>query len=252
MIPVGSLKLNQCPELIDFKNEWLAPLNHPNLLGVSSFRYPKNIFGGNRTVIVAYNTQLFIKPKPVITLEIRKRTARLNELSRKLGKRISGETKGGKHPTIESVSKQVKEILKGQYVKDVVAFQVIEKNGYPELNYQLDHDVLQKIFKELLVKTILFMDNHSWTDEEIILACRGQSGIENCFKTMKNPHFVSWSPMYPWTETSIRIHAYSCFIALIFVPITRRELHKNGVDLTIPALMHELQSINEVAFILRR
>jgi transposase len=245
---VGSLKMSQCPEIIDFKNEWLTPLKHPNLSGVSSFRYPKNIFGGDRTVIVAYNAQLFLSQSQSLLSEIRKRTGHLNELSRKLGKRISGETKGGKNPTIECVSKQAKEILKGQYVKDVVKFQVIEKNGYPELNYQLDHDALQKIFNERLGKTILFTDNHSWTDEEIILAYRGQAGIENCFKTMKNPHFVSWSPMYHWTENSVRVHAFYCVIALILVSLIQRELHKNGVDLTIPALMHELQSIKEVAF----
>lgn len=245
---VGSLKLSQCPEIVDFKNQWLTPLNHPNLSGASSFRYPKNIFGDDRTVVIVYNEQLFLSQCQSLLLEIRKRTGQLNDLSRKLSKRITGETKGGKNPTIDSISSQAKEILKGQYLKEVVQFQVTEKNGCPELTYRLDHDALQKIFNERFGKTILFTDNHSWTDAEIILAYRGQADIENCFKTMKNPHFVSWSPMYHWTENSIRVHAFYCVIALILVSLIQRELHKNGVDLSIPVLIEELQSIKEIAY----
>jgi transposase len=95
----------------------------------------------------------------------------------------------------------------------VVQIQVFEADGYPELSYQVNDDALQKILDEGLGKTILFTDNHTWTNEEIILAYRGQAGIENCFVTMKNPHFISWSPMFHWTDHNVRVHAFYCVIA---------------------------------------
>jgi transposase len=244
---VGSLKLNQCPEITEIKSDWFKPLNHPNLYGVRAFRYPRKMFGDDRTVIITYNEQLFLSQSQSLLLEIRKRTQNLNELGRNLSKRRSGNTKRGQKPTIESVRKQAKDILKGQYVKDVVRIQVSETDGYPELDYKVDRDALQKILDERLGKTILFTDNHAWTDEEIILAYRGQAGIENCFKTMKNPHFVSWAPMFHWTDHNVRVHALYCVLALILVSLIQRELHRSGIDLTIPALLTELQSIKEVA-----
>jgi hypothetical protein len=27
---------------------------------------------------------------------------------------------------------------------------------------------------------------------------------------MKNPHFLGWSPMFHWTDSKIRVHAFYC------------------------------------------
>src|SRR5256885_16831999 len=32
---------------------------------------------------------------------------------------------------------------------------------------------------------------------------------------MKDPHFLSWEPMFHWTDSKIRIHAFYCVLALI-------------------------------------
>ena len=60
-----------------------------------------------------------------------------------------------------------------------------------------------------LGKTILFTDNDDWTNEEIVLGYRAQYHIESAFRDMKNPHFLGWSPMFHWTDSKIRVHAFS-------------------------------------------
>ncbi len=244
---VGSLKLNQCPEISDLKKEWLTPLNHPRLYGVSAFRYPRKMFGGDRTVVVTHNEQLFLAQTQSLLKEIRKRTQGLNKLGQNLQRRRAGEIKGGRKPTVITVKKQVADILKGQYVKEIVQVKVIEKGGFPELTYQVDQETLNRIFSEKLGKTILFTDNHDWSTEEIVLAYRGQAGIEDCFKTMKNPHFVSWGPMFHWTDHNVRVHAFYCVIALTLVSLLQRELHNSGMALSINSMMEELSKIREVA-----
>lgn len=244
---VGSLKLNQCPEIVDLQKEWFIPLRHPRLYGVSAFRYPRKMYGGNRTVVVTHNEQLFLAQSQSLLKEIRKRTQNLNKLGKRLSQRRAGQIKGGRPPTVASVEKQAVDILKGQYVKEIVQVNVIEKDGLPELNYHVDQEILNRIFSEKLGKTILFTDNHEWSTEEIVLAYRGQAGVEDCFKTMKNPHFVSWGPMFHWTDHNIRVHAFYCVIALTIVSLLQRELHNSGIDLSIISMLEELSKIREVA-----
>ncbi len=244
---VGSLKLNQCPELVAAPHEWYQPLQHPRLYGVRAYRTTQEVFGQRRTVVITYNEQLFLTQTQSLLKEIRKRTRNLNELGQRLSKRRLGEIKGGIKPTDASVRKQVEALLKGQYVKDVVRTHVSDRDGFPDLCYQVDQDALQRIFQELFGKTVLFTDNHSWSNEQIVLAYRGQAGIEKCFETMKNPHFVSWSPMFHWTDDKVRVHAFYCVLALMLVSLLQRELHHADINLSIPAMLEELNAIREVA-----
>jgi transposase len=244
---VGSLKLNQCPDLVATPLDWYQPLTHPRLYGVRAFRSTREVFGRNRTVLITYNEQLFLTQSQSLLNEIRKRTRHLNGLGRRLSKRRSGEIKGGHKPTVASVRKQAETLLKGQHVKDVVRVEVTEQDGIPELTYQVDQNALQRIFEERFGKTILFTDNHAWSNEEIVLAYRGQAGIEDCFKTMKNPEFVSWSPLFHWTNDKVRVHAFYCVVALMLVSLLQRHLHRAGIDLSIPAMIEKLNGIQEVA-----
>jgi transposase len=246
---VGSLKLNQCPELLTVPVDQFEPLLHPRLSGVRVLRAEKLVFGKLRTVVVAYNEQLYLAQASSLHLEIRKRTRNLENLSRSLGKWRDGVRRGGRKPTVETTRKKIAELLKGQYVKDVVSFEVKEVDGIPAFSYRVDQKALHRITIEKLGKTVLFTDNEHWSSEEIVLAYRGQAGVESAFRTMKNPHFVSWSPMFHWTDDKIRVHAFYCVLALMLTSLLRRELHLAGIDISIPEMLKELGSIREVAFL---
>lgn len=73
--------------------------------------------------------------------------------------------------------------------------------------------------------------------------------IEDAFQRMKDPHFLSWSPVFHWTDQKIRVHAFYCVLALTLTALLRRELHQKGIDLSIPALGDTLSGIQEVAVI---
>lgn len=244
---VGSLKLNQCPELLAVSLEEYEPLHHPRLYGVSAYRVAREVFGQPRTVLITYNEQLFLTQSQSLLNEIRKRTRHLNEIGRQLSRRQAGEIKRGKKPTVASVRKRAEALLKGQYVKDVVHIEVTERDGIPDLTYRVDQEALQRVCQERFGKTILFTDNDRWLNEQIVLAYRGQAGIESCFQTMKNPRFVSWSPMFHWTDDKVRVHAFYCVIALMLASLLQRELHGAGIDLSIPAMIEQLAAIREVA-----
>lgn len=246
---VGSLKLSQCQELLTVPIDRYEPLLHPRLSGVRVLRTTKEVFGKQRTVVIAYNEQLYLAQASSLHLEIRKRTRNLEQLSQALGKWRNEPRRGSVKPTVEGTRQKAAELLSGQYIKDVVSVDVREVNGVPALSYRVDQEALHRITSEKLGKTVLFTDNSHWSSEEIVLAYRGQAGIESAFRTMKDPHFVSWSPMFHWTDDKIRVHAFYCVIALLLCSLLRRELHQAGIDLSIPEMLRELGAIREVAFL---
>ena len=250
---VGSLKLNNngVQDLLDIPLEDYSQMNSPRLQGIWAYRTQRNIFGHSRTVVITYNEELFLTQSQTILKETRKRTTNLKALAIKLSRWLSGESKTGKKPTIKSVQSKVNDILKGQYMDQLIKTNITLNinNQFPVLSYSVDHEALEILSRKRLGKTVLFTDNHSWTDEEIILAYRGQYRIEKAFETIKNPHFVSWSPMWHWTDHNIRVHAFYCVVALTLASILQRELHQRGFQLSIPKAIDLLSDISEVVMV---
>jgi len=249
---VGSLKLtdNGIEDLLDVSMDKYKQMTSPRLQGVRAYRSQRNIFEQLRTVVITYNEELFLTQAQTILREIRKRTTNLKALAIKLSRWLSGDIKGGKKPTIKSVQSNINDIVKGQYMGLLINTDITldNDNGWscPVLSYSVDHKALDRLSRERLGKTILFTDNDSWTDEEIILAYRGQHRIEKSFETMKNPHFVSWSPMWHWTDHNVRVHAFYCVLALTLVSILQRELYQHGFNFSIPKAIELLSNISEV------
>lgn len=247
---VGSLKLTEVEDLLDIPLEDYQNVACQRLQGVQALRLTREVARCQRTVLLTYNEELFLTQSQSILREIRKRTCKLKALAVKLLRRASGEVKKGKAPTEASVRSKIKEILKGQYMKRLIQIELTTTSrGFPTLSYSVDHKAMEQVFNNRLGKTILFTDNHSWSNEEIILAYRGQFQVEKAFETMKDPHFVSWSPMWHWTDHNVRVHAFYCVLALTLVSLLQRELFVHGIDVSIHKAIEELSAICEVALV---
>jgi len=236
----------------------LVPTHHTDLLaiprtkykpteieGVEAYRTKKNVFGKERTIVITYNDTLFIAQMKTTILQLSKKRQKLSALNRQLKKK---HTRGKQH-SVGSVRKKVNAILCGKHMKELIKFKVSGRKGYVKLSYKTDVTALSRLSRTLFGKTILFTDNDPWSDEEIIRAYRSQFHIEDAFKQMKNPHFVSWKPMFHWTDQKIRVHAFYCVIALTLASLLRRELAHKNIQMSIPAIFENLNKINESAII---
>src|SRR5438552_14699572 len=70
--------------------------------------------------------------------------------------------------------------------------------------------------------------------------------VESAFADMKDPHFLSWEPMFHWTDSKIRVHAFYCVLALILGSLLQRRAAQNGLSLSLQALFKALNGIQEV------
>jgi transposase len=244
---VGSLSPAQHADLIGIPLSRFKSLSG-DLEDVLSYRTQKVVFGVERTILVTHNPELFRTQSATILREMKKCTSKLKELQARLS-----ASYGTSKPIIwDSARTQISAILHGRHMKDLIntELSVVDSGGL-RLNYRVDQSAWRHLQATLLGKNILFTDQDGWSDEQIVRAYRGQYHIEEAFKRMKHPHFVSWRPMFHWTDQKIRVHAFYCVLALLLSSLLRRSLAQHNLEISIPKLLETLSKIKEVALFYR-
>jgi hypothetical protein len=66
---------------------------------------------------------------------------------------------------------------------------------------------------------------------------------------MKDPHVVSFSPMYHWTDHKIRVHVFYCVLALTVARLMVREADRHGLHLSVRELLATLADIGETVLL---
>jgi transposase len=247
---VGSLVPTQHSELLEIPADSFRSLADDGLPRVTAYRTTKRVFGVTRTVLVTYNENLFVAQSRTLLREIAKRQRRLAELQDRLRRRAAGEIRGGRAPTVASTEKKVRGWLKARHMKDLFRVEVTEQeDGLPQLDYSLNSEAWEDLQRTLLGKTILVTDNSDWTDAEIVKGYRAQHHVEDAFRCMKDPHHFSLRPQNCWTDQKVRVHVFSCVVALMVSSLLCRELHLRGIELSIPAMLDTLAGIHEVGVV---
>ena len=245
---VGAVKLDQVKELagISNKESRFSPCESPNLEGTRAFRESRELYGKKRTLVVTYNQNLFNAQWLTVQSDITSAMEKLDALSEKLAHRASGLIKGGKAPTLESVTRQCVTIRKRQHMKDVVQVEVTESNGVPRLAYQIDADALAHLADTHLGKNIIISNRHEWSDDRIILGYRSQYIIEDVFKEMKDRQTGSWWPLFHWTDSKIQVHGLYCTIALLLRAVAYRRVRKGGISISMKRMLSALSGVKQV------
>jgi transposase len=242
---VGSLKLYQCPDLLQVPLAQYRPLSGDGLEKVRAYRTRQVVFGQERTLLMTYNENLLAGQLQGIGRNLSKCRHELQQLQTQLRRWANGKITTGRRPTRESTEKRVQSILHREYMKDIIDVSVEQADQAIHLRYHVNQDALGQLAETVLGKTLLFTDNESWTDEQIIRAYRGLYHIEHAFREMKNPHFLGWNPRLHWTDQKIRVHAFYCVAALTFVSLLRRALAAKGCSFSAEKLLCQLANIRE-------
>jgi hypothetical protein len=134
-------------------------------------------------------------------------------------------------------------------MKELFEIDLSEHEGLPVLRYHFRTAAWRNLQRTLLGKTILFTDQASWSDAEIVRGYRGQHQVESAFRCLKSPHHVSLRPQHHWTDQKIRVHVFYCVLALLLCSLLRRQLHRQGIDRSIPRLLEDLGQIRELGIL---
>jgi transposase len=242
---VTSLTITHHKDLLEVPLSHFEAFSEPRLKGTTAYRTTKEVWGKTRTVVVTRSQRLLRGQLAGINAALKKKRNALLQLRRKLHRSQQPQARG-KGYTKESLQKHLKSITSGQYVSEILHAEITETGGHLDFTFSTDFNAFEKLKRTRLGKRILCTDNDDWSTEQIILASRAQSHVEDAFKQMKNPHWVSFSPAFHWTDQKLRVHAFYCVLALILSSLLQREAAQTNIRLTIPALYEQLSDIKEI------
>jgi len=242
---ITSITLTHHKDLLEVPLHRFESFSNPRLKGTIAYRTTKEIWGEERTVIITRSEKLLTGQIAGIKTALNKKRSALYQLRAKLYRSQQPNARG-KGYTKKSLQKRLDSITSGQYVSTILNTEIIDDNGHLDFTFWTDFNAFEKLKRIRLGKRILCTDNHDWTTEEIILASRAQHCVEDAFKQMKDPHWVSFSPAFHWTDQKMRVHAFYCVLALILSSLLQRKAAQSGIECTIPALYELLSNITEI------
>ena len=117
------------------------------------------------------------------------------------------------------------------------------------LAWSIDAAGRSALEEEIFGKHVLITDHDDWPAAEVIAGYRSQAEAEFSFRQMKDPHVVSFSPMFHWTEHNIRVHVLTCVLALQIAHLMRLQAQRAGLRMSVRELLTQLAGIGETILI---
>jgi len=242
---ITSLTVTHHPELLAVPLARFQSFSEPRLEGTRAYRTTKEIWGKTRTVVVTHSQELLAGQLAGIGASLRKRRKALRTLRGKLH-RSQRSASRGKGYTRESLQKHLQELTSGQYIGQILRVELVQSRGKLDFRFWTDERAFQQLQRIRLGKRILCTDKEEWSIEQIVLGSRAQYHVENAFKQMKNPHWVSFSPAFHWTDQKLRVHVFYCVVALLLCSIAQRKAAQAGLPLSTNAMLEQLSGITQI------
>ncbi|MDR1085913.1 MAG: IS1634 family transposase [Deltaproteobacteria bacterium] len=235
---VGSLKHDQCEVLLQISKQDYIKLEDKTLGDTTVLRRTKDVHGRAMTVVIDNNPELYKLQLENISVNIDKCFSILNDLNVKLQKRIDGEIRDNRGFTMESITKKVKSILSAEYMNEIIKYEIEVVNGENiMLTYCLDDNSFSNLKEKILGKTILFTNQHAWSNEKIVKAYRSQYLVEEHLDSMKNTKHNTFTPIRHFTDDHIRVHVFSCMLGLTLASLLNLEFNSIGRSKSLGSML---------------
>ena len=205
---VGSLKPSEHTELFDipldeFKEKYLTA-EKKEVLCTSKM---EDIYEGKKKIVITYSEELAYKNKIRVEKALNKA---INQL-----KNIQARMKNS-NLTRDELLIKVSKIADKQWIKGLINYQIKEERGELSLTFKENHRSYENISKSF-GKNILFTDDLSLKTTDIVKLYSEKYIVEEQIKNLKDRHVISFTPAWCWTDKMIRVHAFTCVMALLFL-----------------------------------
>ena len=236
---VASLVPAHQTELMQIPLEQYIPLPPDSRLkGIPTLRLTRDLWGSNRTVVLFISEHLRAGQCRGLEQHLKKRLQQLAQWKAQLAKPRSGPR------TVASAQKSIDSLLQGQHLRKVLHIEYYpDRKGADRLEFRIDEQARHHIETEVFGKRILVTNRHQWSTEEIMLAYRGQSEVEDVFRQFKDDEHLAIRPQYHWTDQKIHVHAFICLLALLLARVVEVEARKLGRRESLSGLLDLLAHV---------
>jgi transposase len=241
---VGSVPPSDCPDLLALPTADRKPVDKTRFPGVTAIDTRRVVYGQDRRVVLTHSQNLHDDQARSFT------DTTLAKVGQKLDDLAATLARGKTRRTREQLTTEIETITHSPWVHAVVDVDLTgDSPADRRLTWTVSDTKRQALETNIFGKRILITDHDDWTVADVIAGYRSQSEIEFGFRQLKNPHEVSFSPMYHWTENNIAVHTFTCVLALQLAHLLRLKAHRPGHDLSVKALLDTLSGIGETVLI---
>ncbi len=238
---VGSLPPSDHPDLLAASKDRYRVVDKEAFPGLVAFEATKVVFGHERRLVVCHSDGLHEKQSRGFDQTLAKATRQLGVVAERLSR---GKTRKAK----DKVEAEIAAIVAPRWVSRVMTTTLTgEEPAALRLSFGVDAEARRALEEEIFGKRILFTDKspEQASTHQVIADYRSQEVVEGDFRQMKDPKVVSFSPMFHWTESKIRVHIFYCVLALMVAKLMTREADRAGVHMSVRELLGQLSGIEE-------
>jgi transposase len=240
---IGSIPPSDCPDLLARPATDRHVVDSDRFPGLSALEDRRRVFGADRRVVLTHSAPLHTAQTRGFDQTLAKASAKLSALGDTLAR---GHTRRAR----DKVTAEITGIVKDPWVQRVVSWQLTgDTPAEHRLTFDLDETARTDLETEVFGKRVLMTDRDQWPTVDVVAGYRSQSEAEFGFRQLKDPHVVSFSPMHHWTEHNIRVHVFTCVLALQIAHLMRRHAHQHGLRLSVRELLDNLAGIQETVLI---
>jgi transposase len=241
---VGSVPASDCPDLTALPASVRSIADKDRFGGLTAYDTRREVYGGDRRAILTWSPELRAAQAAGFD------GTTLAKAGRKLGDLAATLARGRTRRSRDKIEAEIASVIRKPWVRRVITWQLAgDQPRDLRLTWQVDPAARAALEEELFGKHVLITSHDDWPVTEVIAGYRSQSEAEFSFRQLKDPHVVSFSPMFHWTEHNIRVHVFTCVLALQIAHLMRRRARHAGLDLSVRELLSQLAAIGETVLL---
>lgn len=240
---VGSIPPSDCPNLLALPASARTIVDESRFAGLTAVEARRDVFGTDRRVILTHSPTLHQAQSAGFDQTLNKALAKLDDLTTTLARGKTRRTTTQLTNTIAAITADtwVRRVLRTELTGDTPATH--------RLTVTIDNQARTRLEAQQFGKRVLVTNHDDWPVADVVAAYRSQSQIESGFRQLKDTHVVSFSPMHHWTEHNIRVHTFTCVLALQTAQLMARQADKAGIHMSVRELLATLAGIQETVLI---
>lgn len=235
---IAALPWNQAPaELRERSVDELVPLSSAQP-GVRAAAERAVVHGKEYLCVLKYSAAFAGEQLHSLSTTLSKALQAMRRLAVELAK------PGGRF-TESGLRNRISRWLSGAFVADLVHYQLENRAGRWHLQFAFDHAAFDQLLARRLGRTVLLTNRLDWTAEQVIAGYAGQQQIERVFRGLKDGDWLGWGPMYHWTDSKIRVHAFYCMLGISLLQYIHKKAATAWPGLSMEQLIEELAQIQQ-------
>jgi transposase len=235
---ISALPWNQAPVGLRERDIEQLPALSSAQPGVRAAAETAVVHGQEYLCVVKYSASFAGEQLHSLTTSLSKALQYLRRLATDLGKPRARYTEPGIH-------NKIARWLSASFLAELIRYQLEFRDGRWHLQFDFDHAAYQNLLAHRLGRTLLLTNRPDWTAEQVAMAYSGQQDIEQVFRGLKDGDWLHCGPMFHWTDSKIRVHAFYCLLGISLLRWVQQRAEAVWPGLSTEQLIDELQQIQQ-------